>query len=218
MNPRDSKTGATSCSCGANLGTQSSLTLQVGLVVGGTYTRVSGADNTTVTRSKARTGASVCAAGSLSGRTAAGGLAGASGSAALNVRLRASHTTGASAPAGSLTLLLAAGGETHTVPASHILLLSESGRQAVVLGNATIMDSSSPGRPVLLDGAAPVIGGRVRRHAGGESAAVRRQPRPCERPGRRPAGRAAALRHDSDLAVFAPRRSVPSAGTGERSR
>jgi YVTN family beta-propeller protein len=102
--------GSASCTATVSLGAQSSLSLTVGTVVGGNYTRDSSADNAAVTVSKARSGATVYANGALQSSQRGGALAPPSGPLTASLQLQAAYTAGASSPTGSLSLTFAANG------------------------------------------------------------------------------------------------------------
>jgi hypothetical protein len=152
----DSKTATASCSTSVSLGTQPSATLQVGLVVGGNYSRNSAADTVTIAIGRPRSGASAYASGALASSPAAGSLLGSAPSCTLTVQLLAAYTAGATTPTGTLVVQVRAGGQTYTVTASSLTLLVESGRQAVVQGTATIMNTTSVGHAVLVESNATI--------------------------------------------------------------
>jgi hypothetical protein len=157
----DSTTGTATCDLTVDLASnESSVSLTVGVVVSGYYTRDSGDDNSIVTVSRPLTTNFITGGGSLLLENSAGQLAGDPGSRN-NFGLNVKFNKGGKNLQGRVNTLVRSGGRTYQIKSSALTSLSvqpcpqatpESPCTAVFNGKATIQDITDPDNPVSIDG------------------------------------------------------------------
>lgn len=146
----DQRIAAATCPYTANLGAQSTISLAVGIVVGGNYTRDSSADNVTVQVSKSRSGGSATVNGNVVTHQAAGALA-LGGNAVFRIVANAAYTGGAAHPTGTLNLTIASGGHIYMLSATAITQFADSGGKGTIQATGVLTDLSNFLHPKVLD-------------------------------------------------------------------
>jgi hypothetical protein len=162
VNSTDIKTGTGTCTWSANLGTADSLSINVGIVVNGYYTRNSAEDNVVVTVSKPLASDFITGGGYLVLTNSAGEKAGAPGSKAnfgFNVKFNPSGKN----LQGNINIIVRNGGRVYQIKGNAMTSLAVQPTPcteatatapctATFNGKANIQDITDPNNPVSVDG------------------------------------------------------------------
>jgi hypothetical protein len=151
----DQRIAAATCPSTVNLGTQSTRTLSVGIVVGGNYTRNNSADNVTVQVSKAHAGGSATASGTVTTSQTAGQLAG-GGSSVIGLQASVAYTAGAAHPTGLVNLTISTGGHLYVLTSTSVDQFTGSGGKATIQATGVLTDLTNLLHPHVLDTQASV--------------------------------------------------------------
>ena len=158
VNPGDTRTGSATCEHTVDLGSADARTLNVGVVVGGSYARDAGADDTLVSVFKPLASSFVAGGGTLVLSTPAGAKAGDVGSKT-NVAVSVKYNKGGTNLQGSVNVLTRrteSDGVVHTyqVKGTALTSLTVAGRSASFVSRATVTDITDPAAPVAVEGGA----------------------------------------------------------------
>jgi len=162
VNPADVKTGTGTCTWSANLGTADSLSINVGIVVNGYYTRNSAEDNVVVTVSKPLASDFITGGGYLVLTNSAGEKAGAPGSKA-NFGFNVKFNPNGKNLQGNINIIVRNGGRVYQIKGNAMTSLAVQPTPcteatatapctATFNGKANIQDITDPNNPVSVDG------------------------------------------------------------------
>ncbi len=157
VNPADTKVGTATCSWTANLGSQDSLTVQVGLIVTGYYTRNSTSDDEMVTVSKPLATNFITGGGYLVLANSAGQLAGEPGTK-MNFGGGVKFTKKGTNLLGRINLIFrrmeADGLHTYQIKSTALnsLVVNPGPGTAVINTKANLIDITNPDAPIIIDG------------------------------------------------------------------
>jgi hypothetical protein len=147
----DAKTGTATCQWNVNLGTSSSQTFTVGIVVSGFYTRNSPTDDTAITVTRPLSGSSATGSGYLVLSRPAGCLSPDVGS---KTDFAFSATNTSSGIKGSMSLVIRSGKHVYQVNALQLTTLSINGGHGTLNSLGQVIDVTVAKSPVLLDSTA----------------------------------------------------------------
>ena len=151
VNPSDTKTGTATYTWNASIGSASSQSFTIGVIVNGWYARNDSSENTVVTVSKPLATDFITGGGYLVMTNSAGrypGDPGAKNNFGFNVKYNKSGTN----LQGQINVIVRSGGRVYQIKGNSMTSLAVTGAKATFNGKANIQDITNPAAPVSIDG------------------------------------------------------------------